>query len=219
LGAFLIAIYVLLGWGGLDVSMEKLQGWGRDLGPLGALLFVPLGALLNTFFLPFPLIAGAAGAIFGVAEGTASAIAIAPLAAVIQMLMARHVIRDTTGRLLGRHSERINRVLERRGFTAVLYTHLVPGLPYAPLNFAAGLTRLRVRDMGAGTALAKAPRAFAYAALGGSLSNLDAPEAQVAIVLLVLLTIGGGIALRWQIAAERRDRDATRQREVAPGRE
>ena len=199
----LILIYGGLLWVAPDVSMRRIRDWGDDLGLVGPLVFIMLGVALNTFLVPFPAIAGAAGLVFGVAVGTVVAIVISPLVACTQMLITRHIVRDRTGRLLGSRADAINGLLERRGFAAVLYTHLVPGLPYGPLNFASGLTQLRVRDMAAGTALAKAPRAFAYAALGGSLSNLAAPEARIAVALLVALAIVGVVALRLQVKSER----------------
>jgi uncharacterized membrane protein YdjX (TVP38/TMEM64 family) len=48
----------------------------------------------------------------------------------------------------------------------------------------------------AATALGAAPRAFAYTALGGSLDDLGSPEAIVAIVVLVVMAVGGLVALR-----------------------
>jgi uncharacterized membrane protein YdjX (TVP38/TMEM64 family) len=99
---------------------------------------------------------------------------------------------------------RIDDFIERRGFFAVLYIRLAPGIPYHLVNYGAGLTRLRPRDMAAGTAVGALPRTFAYVALGGSLSDLGSPEAKVAIGLLVAVGIVGAILARRQIAAERR---------------
>lgn len=203
LTVLLVAVYGALVWAAPDISAGRIRDWGDNLGPPGALLFVALGVVLSTFFVPFPVIAAAAGLLFGVATGTAIAILIAPLAACAQMLLTRHVVRDRTSRLLGSRAQAINEFLERRGFVAVVYVHLVPVLPNGPLNYAAGLTRLRVRDMAAGTALAKAPRAFAYVALGGSLSDLSAPEARIAVGLLVLLAIAGLVLVRRQVGIER----------------
>lgn len=206
LGGLIIALILIYGgllWLAPDMSIGRIRDWGDDVGVIGPAVFIVLGVTLNTFFVPFPPIAGAAGLIFGIAVGTVVAIVISPLVACAQMLITRHVVRDRTSRLLGRRASTIDGMLERRGFTAVLYTHLIPGLPYGPINYAAGLTRLRLRDMAAGTGIAKAPRAFAYAALGGSLSDLAAPQAKIAIALLIALAIAGFVALRLQIVRER----------------
>jgi len=45
------------------------------------------------------------------------------------------------------------------------------------VNYVAGLTRVRLAAFAGATAIGMAPRSFAYAALGGSLDDLDSPVA------------------------------------------
>lgn len=188
---------------GADVSAEGIRRRGDDLGVLGPVLFIPLAVALNSLFVPFPALAGAAGLLFGVALGTALSIPTVALAAVVQMLIARRTAGTRAGALVPARARRFDEFLERRGFFAVLYLRLVPGLPFIVLNYAAGLTRLRAWQMGVGTGLAKAPRVWAYAALGGSLGDLGAPEAKIAVGLLVLMAVIGAILARRELAAER----------------
>jgi uncharacterized membrane protein YdjX (TVP38/TMEM64 family) len=203
LAAALAAAFLIARLAGLDLSAEGIEDWGEDAGTLGAVLFVPVAVALSCAFVPFPAIAGGAGLVFGTALGTALAVLAVGLAAVTQMLIARYLAREQVTALAGPRTARANEFLERRGFFAVLYARLVPGIPFVALNYAAGLTRLRVRDMGLGTAIAKAPRVFAYAALGGSLSDLGRPEARIAIAVLVAMGILGAVMARRQIRAER----------------
>ena len=77
----------------------------------------------------------------------------------------------------------------------MLYARLAPGLPYTLVNYAAGLTPVRVTAFVAATALGAAPRAFAYTALGGSFGNLGSPQAIVAVAVLVGMALVGGGAL------------------------
>jgi uncharacterized membrane protein YdjX (TVP38/TMEM64 family) len=79
----------------------------------------------------------------------------------------------------------------------------VPLLPWGIVNFSAGLTRLRYRDLALGTVVGAAPKVFAYVALGGSLDDLTSPEAIVAILLLVTLAALGALFVRRQIALGR----------------
>jgi uncharacterized membrane protein YdjX (TVP38/TMEM64 family) len=85
----------------------------------------------------------------------------------------------------------------------VLYVRLLPAIPYTVVNYSAGLTRLRFRDMALGSAIGTAPRTFAYVALGGSIDNLGSPAAVVAIVLLVVIGLTGIVVGRRQVRAER----------------
>jgi uncharacterized membrane protein YdjX (TVP38/TMEM64 family) len=160
---------------------------------------------------PLPLLAGAAGVVFGVAEGTAVSVLVAGSAATVHLLVGRHLTGEPAEVLFGRRGAVVAEFLARRGFWAVLYVRLVPGLPFNTLNYAAGLSRLRARDMFAGTALGEAPRLFAFAALGGSVSNLGSTEAKVAVGVGGAMAVLGALLARRQIAAERR------RRSPAPG--
>lgn len=69
-------------------------------------------------------------------------------------------------------------------------------MPFTAVNYAAGLTRVPLATFLAVTAVAVSPRAFAYAALGGSLDDLGRPEALVAIGVLIAMAVGGLLLLR-----------------------
>jgi uncharacterized membrane protein YdjX (TVP38/TMEM64 family) len=203
LGVALLAVFLALTVSGSLPSAEDVRDWGEDLGAVGPLVFIPASAAMNCAFVPGPILAGAAGLLFGTALGTPVALTAAVLAACSQLLIARHVAGRQVQSILPERVRRIDRFLERRGFLAVLYVRLAPGIPYVLANYGAGLTRLRLRHMAAGTAIGAAPRTFAYVALGGSLSDLGAPEAKLAIALLVVVGVTGLVLGRRQLAAER----------------
>ena len=54
----------------------------------------------------------------------------------------------------------------------MLYARIAPGMPFTVVNYAAGLTPVRLPVFAAATAIGAAPRAFAYTALGGSFGDL-----------------------------------------------
>ena len=58
------------------------------------------------------------------------------------------------------------------------------------------MSPVALRTFAAATAIGCAPRAFAYTALGGSLDDLGSPEAIAAYVVLVVMAVGGLIAVR-----------------------
>src|SRR3954469_25262545 len=203
LAATLAAVAIVALATGFRPSAGDLRDWGESLGPAGPVLFIPLSVALGCLLFPGPLLAGAAGLLFGTAVGTPVALLAATLTAVAEMLITRYVAGARVGALLPERARRLDDFLDRRGFWALLYIRLAPGVPYHLVNYGAGLTRLRVRDMAAATPIGALPRTFAYVALGGSLGNLGSPEAIVALVLLVLTAIVGGVIARRQIARER----------------
>ena len=203
LAATLAAVAIVALATGFRPSADEIRDWGESLGAAGPILFIPLSVALGCLLFPGPLLSGAAGLLFGTAVGTPIALIAATLTAVSEMLITRYVAGARVGTLIPDRARRIDEFLERRGFWAVLYMRLAPGIPYHLVNYGAGLTRLRVRDMAAATPIGALPRTFAYVALGGSLDDLGSPEAIAAVILLVVTAIVGAIVARRQIARER----------------
>lgn len=199
LGALVAVAFAAVRWGGLDVSPERLRQWGADFGPLAPVLFVCVGVALTSVLVPYPLIVGAAGLVMGIAVGIAVGLVIVALASVTQMCLTRSVLRDTAQSLLSGRARTSAAMLEDGGPWGVFWVRLLPGLPFAPLNYAAGLTRLRLRYVALGTTLALAPRVFAYTALGGTLGNLGEPETRVALLLLIATVAVGAVVARQRL--------------------
>jgi uncharacterized membrane protein YdjX (TVP38/TMEM64 family) len=205
-GAFAVVIAALAIAAALSGALPgtgDLRDFGESLGWAGLVLWIPVTALLNAVFVPGPVLAGAAGLLFGTALGTPLAIAAATVTAVFEMAIGRYLAGAEVGRILPERVRAVDRYLERRGFWAVVYVRLAPGIPYTLANYGAGLTRLRFRDMAGGTALGGAPRTFAYVALGGSIDDLGSPASVAAIVLLVLIGLAGIVMGRRQMRADR----------------
>lgn len=207
--AVLLAVFVAVRVSGVAPSAKRIERWVDGLGIFAPAIFVVAGIGLNCLFVPLPVLAGAAGLVFGTVEGTALGVLVVASAATVHLLVGRHLAGASAEVLLGRRGAAVADFLERRGFWAVLYIRLVPGLPFNSLNYAAGLSRLPARDMFAGTGLGFAPRTFAYAAVGGSISNVGSTETKVAIAIGVAMAVVGAVLARRQIRAERRDRRAS----------
>jgi uncharacterized membrane protein YdjX (TVP38/TMEM64 family) len=195
------AIAVLAATGSLP-SASEARDWGNDLGDFAYVAFVPLFVVCN-FVITWPILAGAAGLLFGTAVGTPLALAGVTAAGVTQMFVARRLGGGHHGSLLPQRTRRIEDFLTEHGAVAVMETRILPVLPFGIVNFSAGLTRMRYRDLTVGTVVGAAPKVFAYVALGGSLSDLGSPEAIVAIVLLVTMAALGALFVRRQIALGR----------------
>ena len=202
------AFVVLLGgvWltvAGGGLSSDRVRDAIDPLGGAAVPAFILLSALLTCALFPGPLLAGASGLLFGTALGTPVAIASATLGATLAFCIARFFAHDAVQTLTPERVRPLQDWIERRGFWAVLYARIVPGVPYSLVNYAAGLTRVSLPAFAAATALGIAPRAFAYTALGGSLDNLASPEAIIAYVALAVMALTGVVLLRAERARGR----------------
>jgi uncharacterized membrane protein YdjX (TVP38/TMEM64 family) len=196
LGAVVVALFVGVA-ATIGVSSEGVRDTVDGAGVVAPLLFVVVSAALTVACVPGPLLAGASGLLFGTALGTPTAIVAATLGATAAAALSRRFGAGAVDELSGRRLGALQDWIAARGFLAVLYARILPAVPYNLVNYAAGLTRVRLAVFAAATAVGCAPRAFAYTALGGSLDDLGSPEAIVALVVLVAMALGG-LAFAWR---------------------
>ena len=175
----------------------------RGSGALAPIVFVLVSSLLTVAMFPGPLLAGASGLLFGTALGTPISIVSATLGANLAFLVSRRFGARAVDELSGRRVRVLQDFIAQRGFLSVLYARILPGIPYNVVNYAAGLTRVRLATFAAATAIGCAPRAFAYTALGGSLSKLDSPAAIAAIAVLIAMAVGGAVVAVRDVRARR----------------
>jgi uncharacterized membrane protein YdjX (TVP38/TMEM64 family) len=115
----------------------------------------------------------AAGAIFGSIMGTVYANIAATTGATLAFLVTRYLLRDVALNKFGSTLEGMNRELEERGFSYLLFLRLVPLFPFFLINLAAGLTRLPLKTFFFGTMLGIIPGGFVYVNAGASLATID----------------------------------------------
>jgi uncharacterized membrane protein YdjX (TVP38/TMEM64 family) len=164
---------------------------------------------------PGPLLSGASGLLFGTALGTPTSIVAATLGASLAFSISRRFGAGAVDELSGRRMRVMQDWIASRGFLAVLYARILPLMPYSIVNYAAGLTPVRLATFAAATAVGCAPRAFAYTALGGSIHDLDSTEAIVAFAVLMVMGVGGMIVAGADYRARRRLRGGGRPEAAA----
>jgi uncharacterized membrane protein YdjX (TVP38/TMEM64 family) len=189
----------------------------RDDGAAAALPSLPAGgpgvalalgawALLTPAMFPGTVLALASGLAFGALGGGAVACLGGTLGGCAAFALARAGAGPAPA--LAREGTRVRAVVarvERRGPVGVALLRAAPGMPATALHYVCGLTRLRARDFAAGIALGSAPRALAYAAIGGGLGAhggvSPALVAGGAGTLAVTAVAGGLLARRVRRAA------------------
>jgi uncharacterized membrane protein YdjX (TVP38/TMEM64 family) len=170
----------------------------RDLA-LSAGLAAPAAALaawvlLTPALFPGPVLAAAGGLAFGAVGGTAIACAGAVLGGVAAFWLARTVARERVTQL-ARRSARLQRVqglLERRGFASVLAARMMPGVPATGLYYAAGISPVRPRAFTAAIAIGALLRTTPYALLGQGVASGSPLTIGIAAGSIA---IGGAVAL------------------------
>lgn len=187
----------------------RLRELVDDAGGAAPAVFVGVCALGTAVFFPKPVLATAAGLLFGVTWGSVLAIAGFTAGAMIAFGVARGLGRDAVKGWLGERLHTLEEVFARRGVEATLVVRLLPVLPYTLANYGAGVTSVRARDFALGTALGLVPSTVLAAVLGDALSDLGSPRSIVALSIWAVLAAAG---LWWGHNLVRTTREAESQR-------
>lgn len=145
-----LAALLALIWLGREAGgyVPRFAEWVEGLGAWGSAVFVVGYAVAVVAFVPGSLLTLAAGAIFGLLEGTALVLAGATLGSTAAFLLSRTAARDAVARGVegDRRFAAIDRAIERQGRRIVFLLRLSPIFPFNLLNYALGLTRVRLAD-------------------------------------------------------------------------
>ena len=147
IGVAALAALVILGRSAGHLVPGFIQ-WVQGLGAWGPILFIVGYALGVIAFLPAVVFTLAGGAIFGLVWGAVYVFIAATLGSIGAFLVSRYVARSAIERRLAgnRRFAAIDRAVGEQGFRIVFLLRLSPVFPFTLLNYALGLTRVRLRD-------------------------------------------------------------------------
>lgn len=149
-----------------EIDPAALEAWIAGFGITAPLVFVAVYALASVLFLPGMVMTLAGGALFGPVWGTLINLLGATLGATAAFLVARYLGADWVSRRLGGRLKELVAGVEAEGWHFVAFVRLVPLFPYNLLNYALGLTRIRLLAYVIATFVFMAPGAFAYTYVG-----------------------------------------------------
>ena len=178
------------------LSPARIRELVQEAPVAAPVVFVLLYALLTVLLVPGGVRSLVAGALFGPLWGTVVTVIGATIGASVAFLIARAVGREHVERFTGPRIAGIDAWITDRGLGAVLFVRLVPLFPFNLVNYAAGLTGLRLRTFAFGTLLGATPGTAAYVGLGAGLDAPGSPGFLASAALLGGLTLAGVIALR-----------------------
>src|SRR5882724_7156587 len=173
-----------------DLLKEALD-WIGKLGPWGPVIFVGLYVVATVLFIPGSVLTLGAGAVFGVALGAVYVSISATLGATAAFLVGRYLARDAIARKIEKHETfaAIDRAVADEGWKIVLLTRLSPVFPFTLLNYAFGLTRVKLSHYVLASWLGMIPGTVMYVYLG-SLLNVGAGHRQRTTGEWVLYGVG-----------------------------
>lgn len=148
------------------LSANSIEAWIGQLGWVAPLVFIAGYALATVLFAPGLLFTLAGGALFGPLLGTVYNLTGATIGATLAFLTARYLASDWVTRKAGKRLRPLVDGVAEEGWHFVAFVRLVPLIPFNLLNYALGLTQIRLSHYIIASFIFMAPGGAAYTYLG-----------------------------------------------------
>ena len=195
IGAFIVAARYT---GVADfLSAKRLEELNASLGPWGPVAYMALYALAPSLMLPGLPLTVVGGIIFGPFWGVLYVITGATIGATIAFLIARFMGRDWVEARLGsagsKRMRELDGYVEKKGWKIVAITRLIPLFPFNFLNYAFGLTKVRLSHYVVASFIFMLPAVVAYVLFSSSLADLFrgklSKEFLAGVVLIICVSL------------------------------
>src|SRR5690606_12700719 len=171
----------------IDRWALELVSYVQSAGALGVALFAVAYIFVTVLLLPGSLLTLGAGFAYGPLWGVLLASPVSVAAATLAFVLGRSFAREWVARRVARQPrfDAIDRAVGENGFKIVLLLRLSPFFPFNLLNYALGLTRVKLRTYVLASFLGMLPGTFLFVYLGSlvtrasELASGDRPEAGV----------------------------------------
>lgn len=157
--------------------LREFLAWLGGLGTLAPVLFIFAYIVACVLFIPGALLTLGAGALFGVVWGTIYVSMASVAGATAAFLIGRYLARDWVARRIQNNPKfaAVSAAVRREGWKIVVLTRLSPVFPFNLLNYAFGITEVRLRDYVLASWVGMLPGTVMYVYVGslaGSLAGL-----------------------------------------------
>jgi len=149
----------------------QMRDWAESVGPWFPLAFLVAHIIVTVVPVPRTAFTLAAGLLFGPVLGVAIAVIASTASAVIAMLLVRASGWRLNRLVRHRSIDTVDERLRKRGWLAILSLRLIPAVPFAALNYAAGASAVRMAPYTLATLAGLLPGTTAVVILGDALAG------------------------------------------------
>ena len=148
--------------------LKQAIDWVGQLGPWGPIIFIAIYILAAVLFIPGSVLTLGAGAVFGVVWGSIYVSIASTLGATSAFLVGRYLARDAITRKIAGNQRfaAIDKAVAKEGWKIVGLARLSPMFPFTLLNYAFGLTQVKLRDYVLASWIGMMPGTVMYVYIG-----------------------------------------------------
>lgn len=173
-----------------NLSRESVRAGVEHLRGLwyGPLVFIAIYAIGCVFAIPASVFVLSAGVIWGWLLGACYSMVGGLLGATASFFLARFIGEGLLDRF-GRVGRLVAKQVDHAGFKSLLILRFVPGIPFAALNYGAGVAAVRTGDFLLATAIGMAPSKFVFTWCADALFNGTMTEGEAMKTLLIVCSL------------------------------
>jgi uncharacterized membrane protein YdjX (TVP38/TMEM64 family) len=153
----------------------QLRDWAESIGPWFPLAFLLAHAIVTIFPVPRTAFTLAAGLLFGPAIGVLIAVIGSTASALLALLLVRAFGWRLNRLVRHRSMDTVDERLNERGWPTILSLRLIPVVPFAAINYAAGASAVRLVPYTLATLAGLLPGTAAVVILGDALAGHTSP--------------------------------------------
>lgn len=154
-----------------NMTKESIGSLLESAGWIAPILFIALFGIGSSMLVPATVFVALGAFLFGTWWGFVFSVLGATLAAMLSFLLARTLGHEFAQHFFGETVKKYDKKISENGFVTVFYMRMLL-LPFAPLNYGCGLTRVAFRDYVVGTFIGIIPSIFFVTFLFSSISEV-----------------------------------------------
>lgn len=185
---------------GIDLrhlDINTLVKYIRNCGRYKIMCFIAICALKPLMvFLPAAMFSIVGGIIFGSIEGFMLNMLGFFLSGTIAFFISRYLGKNVVDKIVRGKALKLNSNLERNGFKILFLLRLPPVLPYDPLSYACGLTKMKYWDFIFASVLGVVPETFCYSYMGQNILSPFSPKFIIPLVIIIIATVTSTIVFK-----------------------
>lgn len=173
--------------------LRSFQAYVRELGPIGYIVYAIVYAVCVAVAIPASILTVGAGAIFGFVPGTIVVLFGATIGATLAFLLARTVLRKRVEAMTTGNPKfaALDRAIAEKGARIVLLVRLAVVFPFTYVNYAFGLTAIRLVPYVVATFIGIIPATTAFVFASSAATSAATAEASA---IRRIIYIAGAVA-------------------------
>ncbi|KAJ53445.1 putative membrane protein YdjX (TVP38/TMEM64 family) [Clostridium tetanomorphum] len=171
------------------LNINTLVHYIRNYGKFAGISFLIICGLKPIMlFMPAAMFSIVGGILFGPFKGFTLNMIGFFLSGTLAFYLSRFLGKSAIDKILKGRALKLNSNLEKNGFKILFLLRLPPVLPYDPLSYTCGLTKMTYRDFILASLLGVIPETLCYSVMGQNILNPCSVKFIIPLIIIIFAT-------------------------------